>query len=1251
MNMFQRGFLLLGALLTMPLAGVAVQKGEEGIIRDISYDASLGEDGLGDLHYPEGWNENTPVILVIHGGGWGGLHRPSVEGKARFLTEELGMVSFNIEYRLAGKNRWPACGDDCVKAGNWLLSKEFAKRYGVKPKKIWITGGSAGGHLTLWTAVSLPADKVAGAIAVSPIGDPTIDFAKHAGRYTGLFGHKATPEDLESMNPCRLIRKGQAPILITHADKDEVVPIASSRAFEEAYKAAGNRCDFYEYPWNLEPNEGGHFIWRPGSKPHKLLACIEERIEKFIREFEPAPPKPAPRKLFACSFDGTVKAELAGGDPNAQPKSRNHKFVEGRRGKALEMKQGQDCALCYLTKGNLNLKRGTVAFWFKPDKAAQAGDASARRYFLCTQTASPRAGSGTLWFWKYGVRLRADQSDDADQYVMSSRPMLEDAWNHLVFTWSEDGVCIYLNGRSSSTPTDSSSLLAAAIKNKGQDGGLTFSRRRNFDKFFVGGYGGSAFMDGAMDDLEIWSGPLEPEQVAEMFHAQGGVEAPSEHPDYTAQFAADGANRFEAAPLAQGGVPGEMELVAKWTLDAVPQDATRFSSVGELSVGELGGVKYLETGMRQNDRFALRFDLGELSPLYCFEIDYPDDKNRTMDLVVQNSDWAKWDGAEGADYTLQVGVAAGDEYPNSGKILTHRCIYWPRTRDVALMATTARPNAPAAISEVRVYRVKSGKLPVAKVNEPPAADDGWRRSFALYFEDPAIGYDFDVPGGRADVIGGMIDRIAALMKYTGQNLMCYPGAWYAGVIGEEYMPRAHAPAYREAYYAKFDREGLGFMPTINQNNMAVPRKMISWKKIENGELHSSPVAIWETGRPNPGGWHGTPPNFNIAHPMTRRAIEREIDTFIAEGAKHPSFKGVVLHLTRHCLCWFGDIRSGYNDYCIDAFAKTMGVKVPATIDRTEPMRGKAYAEWLQKDPAVYEKWLDWRCEVVAAFYKRLAAKLAAARPDLKLVVNSFLLPDFRHDEFPHERFIPEANRRAGLDARKFAGVPNIAICQTEIPADYRFFGPLPGRYLPRNVDANEPVQRGLYFKRGDWGLLESAGFTWANQHDRYFENSCGTGKRAWSSEYAGKTLSCDWLNECKWRVTTINPAGRNLLKHFAVPLRYNDVLCMSKGGFLIGTYGMEYLLVPWMQAFRALPAVKMAEVGRQGNAVVRQATFRGKSYFYVCNTDENAATLTLALPGGSTDLVSGRKAGGRVTLQLEPYELRAYSAPNGKPVL
>ena len=1229
--------LALSALTLTVFAG-----GEAKIVRDIPYDPSIGENGLGDLHYPENWTAETPVILVIHGGGWTGLHRPSVEGKARFLTEELGMASFNIEYRLAGPHRWPACGDDCVKAAKWLLSPEFAAKYGLKPKKIWITGGSAGGHLVLWTALSLPADKVKGAIAVSPIGDPRADFAKHAGRYFPLFGHKATEADLGAMDPCALAKPGQAPILFTHADIDAVVPIASSRAFEKAYRAAGNRCDFFEYAHDCEPNEGGHYIWRPKSKPHKLLACLEERIIAFIREFEPEPPKPEPKKIFSCSFDGTVKAELAGGDPNPQPKSRNHRFVPGRRGQALEMKRGCGSALAYLTKGNMNLKRGTVAFWFKPDPAAQAeGGAQERRFFVCTTTASPRAGSGTLWFWQYGSRLRGDQSDDGDRYVVGARISDRTDWTHVAYTWGERGVRIYVDGRAVSTPRDSASLLAAAFKNKRQSG-CSFSRRQDFEKFFVGGYGGSAYMDGAMDDLEVWSGPLEAERVAELFKAAGGKPSRTAEPDYVAKYAKDGANPFTGAPLARAGVPGELELIDRWTLDAEPTDTNRFKAVGSLRVGELGGVKYLETGTKRNDRFALRFDLGERHPLYCFEIDYPDDRVRTMDLVVQNALQTKWDGAEGADYTLQVGVAAGDEYPNSNRILTHRCLYWPRGNDIALMVAAARPDAPAAVSEVRVYRVRSGRLPEAKIAAPEANEAGWRRSFALYFEDPAIGYDFDVQGGKPGRIGDMIDRVAALMKYTGQNLMCYPGAWYAGVIGDDYMPREHARGYRKAYYAKFDREGLGFMPTINQNNMAVPEDMVDWGKIVRGELHSTPFSIWETGMPNPGGWHGTPPNFNIAHPDVQKMLEDEIDLFVSEGVGHPSFKGVVLHLTRHCLCWFGDIRAGYNDYCIDAFVRAKGVRIPGTVDRKAAMRGKAYAEWINGDPAVYEKWLDWRCETVAAFYRRLAAKLKAARSDLKLVVNSFLLPDFRHVEFPHERFIPEANRRAGLDARLLEGVDNISVCQTEIPADYRFFGPKPGRYDKATVEANEPVQRGLYFKRGDYGLLEGATWPWVNQHDRYFENSCGTGKKAWSSPSAGETLSSPWLRECSWRVTTINPAGRHALKHFAVPLRHHDVMTMSKGGFLIGTYGMEDLLVPWMQAFRALPAVRMTDCGGDDLVKVRTARFRGKTYFYAVNTDGVPRSTRVAFPKGTVDAVTGEPVSAQAQLDLQAYELRSF---------
>ena len=255
------------------------------IVKDVPYNPSLEADCIGDLYLPDEVKPDTPFILVIHGGGWSALHRPSVAGIAEFFRRDLGFAAFNIEYRLASaKNPWPACGDDCVAAAKYVLSDAFRAKYGLRHRKIWITGASAGGHLVLWTLVNLPPESVAGAISISAIGDPVPDFHAHRRRYVPLFGKDVAESALGVMNPIPFIRKGMAPLLCTHADTDPVVPIASYRAFADAYRAAGNKCDFYEYRHDEEPTDGGHFIWRPRSNPHRLLSCIESRLSAFVGE-------------------------------------------------------------------------------------------------------------------------------------------------------------------------------------------------------------------------------------------------------------------------------------------------------------------------------------------------------------------------------------------------------------------------------------------------------------------------------------------------------------------------------------------------------------------------------------------------------------------------------------------------------------------------------------------------------------------------------------------------------------------------------------------------------------------------------------------------------------------------------------------------------------------------------------------------------------------------------------------------------
>ena len=104
---------------------------------------------------------------------------------------------------------------------------------------------------------------------------------------------------------------------------------------------------------------------------------------------------------------------------------------------------------------------------------------------------------------------------------------------------------------------------------------------------------------------------------------------------------------------------------------------------------------------------------------------------------------------------------------------------------------------------------------------------------------------------------------------------------------------------------------------------------------------------------------------------------------------------------------------------------------------------------------------------------------------------------------------------------------------------------------------------------------------------------------------------------------------------------------MSKGGYLVGTYGMEDHLRAFAAAYRALPAVVMKEVGRQGDVVLRQADYDGKSYFYVVNTDWKPVTVKLSVPEGTRNLVTGASLSGDAKLALGPYQLMSFAAPAG----
>ena len=230
---------LVLVLVTLSAGAAELVKDGEISYLPKPYDSDYAESQCKlDVLYPKGVAD-FPTVVWFHGGGLRMGQRQWGEIVAeRFVPEGIAVVT--VSYRFSPKVNNPVYIEDAAAAIAWTFKN--IKKYGGDPEKIFLSGHSAGGYLTLITGMDkrylakhdIAANRLAG---LMPISGQTIT-------HSTIRRERAIPEGTQMVDEYAALYYAHEvgpPSLCICGSDDLPLRCAENIYFVEVQKAAGNK--------------------------------------------------------------------------------------------------------------------------------------------------------------------------------------------------------------------------------------------------------------------------------------------------------------------------------------------------------------------------------------------------------------------------------------------------------------------------------------------------------------------------------------------------------------------------------------------------------------------------------------------------------------------------------------------------------------------------------------------------------------------------------------------------------------------------------------------------------------------------------------------------------------------------------------------------------------------------------------------------------------------------------------------------
>lgn len=200
------------------------------------------------IDYPPDYRsgKSYPTLVLFFGGGWLNGRIGQFEQHARYFSSR-GMVCVQADYRVKnrhGTNPFASVAD--AKSAMRHL-RTHARLLGIDPGRMIAAGGSAGGHLAAATALLPGLDDPADDLSVSPVPQALVLYNPVIDNGPEGYGYERVGERYKDFSPLHNITRASPPTVFFLGTADNLIPVATAKAYQQRVQTMGGRCDLHLY--------------------------------------------------------------------------------------------------------------------------------------------------------------------------------------------------------------------------------------------------------------------------------------------------------------------------------------------------------------------------------------------------------------------------------------------------------------------------------------------------------------------------------------------------------------------------------------------------------------------------------------------------------------------------------------------------------------------------------------------------------------------------------------------------------------------------------------------------------------------------------------------------------------------------------------------------------------------------------------------------------------------------------------------